>query len=293
MTKEGALPVLLVLVAFIPLAAQDTARNQPVFKARADAVNVDVLVTKDGAPLRGLSAGNFEVNDNGVVQVIESVSTEPVQLDVTVVLGFAARVNRDQLPSLASAGEALREALTAQDHVSIVPFTSSIRGSEFTGGEAIDLRQWLDKIPSQRGLQPMRDALSVAMIRRHDHPGRFLVVVLGDGFDGRSWATREQVVEEARRSDVVVYALKSTASMYRAYVNAGFLDDVVGETGGRVMSAEQGQLREPLRRLLAEYRSRYVLSYQPSAPSPGWHTLSVSLKGTNGRVLARRGYWVE
>ncbi len=65
-------------------------------------------------------------------------------------------------------------------------------------------------------------------------------------------------------------------------------------TGGRVISADQGQLRESLTRLLEEYRARYVLSYQPKGSLvSGWHTLEVSLKGTSGRVLARRGYYVE
>ncbi len=194
---------LALVVLPLLIAAQDQPPvPRPSFKARADAVTVDVLVTKDGAPLRGLTAGNFEVKDNGAVQVIDSVSTEPVQLDVACVLASVTRRRGPQLPVLSNAGDALRAAFTDRDHVQVVPFTSAIRVQESAGGEAIDFRQWLDSVPSQRGLRPMRDALFVALASRHDHPGRFLVVLFSDGSDGRSWSTREQVLAVARRTRI-------------------------------------------------------------------------------------------
>lgn len=289
------LAVALGLVSLVPLlllAQEQPPGTQPVFKARTDAVNVDVLVTKDGAPLKGLTVANFEVKDNGVVQVIDSVSNDVAPLDVTCVVGWAERRLHDELPALLRAGDALRSAMTERDHVHVVPFTSAIRVRN-VGGTAIDFKPWLEQIPTQRGLQPMRDAVFVALSRRPEHPGRRLVVVFSDGFDSRSWSTREQVLDVARRSDAAVHIVKSQVSQYRGYVNPGFLDDLADLTGGRVIEADEKHISENMGRLLNDYRAQYVVTFQPQAPAPGWHILEVGLKGASGVVMARRGYWVE
>ena len=43
--------------------------------------------------------------------------------------------------------------------------------------------------------------------------------------------------------------------------------------------------------IVNEFRSRYLLTYTPSGVEPGgWHALDVRLKGTKGKIQARRGY---
>jgi VWFA-related protein len=295
---SACIGLLLAVVGAVSASPQ----QPPAFKARADAVNVDVLVTRDGVPVRGLTAENFEVRDNGVVQLVDSVSSEPVQLDVAVVLGPVDRPTpragvrtHTTFPAQSAAGDALRAAFAAQDHVQIVPFTSAIRIAESTGRDPVDLREWLETKARRSGSRPMRDAVFLALASRHDHPGRFVVVVLTDGVDIRSWSRGDQVVEVARRWDALVYVLKARRDWpgNLRYVKEDFLDDIADVTGGRVISAERDELREYLARLLDECRSRYLLTYQPKTLGRGWHTLEVILRGATGRVVARRGYWVE
>ena len=293
-TRQAWLTLFTLLFIAPRLCLVQGPPNRPEFKARVDAVNVDVLVMKDGEPVRGLTVGNFEVRDNGVLQVVKDVSVEGVQLDVSCIVAPAARNGLDQLPTLLKAGEAVRDALAEPDHVQVVPLVQPLRVLEFTGGRSLDFASWMDAVPSQRGLVPTRDAVFVALAARHPHPGRFVIVLFSDGFDSRSWSTAAQLRELAQRSDAVIYVLMAERFFINAgWVKAGVLNDLAQDTGGRVLPLGGNGVKDSLVRLFQEMRSRYVVSYVPSDSAQGWHRLEVSLKGASGRVTARRGYFFE
>ncbi len=52
-------------------AGQNTAANAPVIKVRSDLVLVDVVVTKNGAPVKGLTSDKFRVLENGKEQELK------------------------------------------------------------------------------------------------------------------------------------------------------------------------------------------------------------------------------
>jgi hypothetical protein len=58
----------------IALVGSTLSQQQPTFKAGIEAVRVDVLVTRGGQPVEGLTARDFQVRDNGVLQDIDHVS---------------------------------------------------------------------------------------------------------------------------------------------------------------------------------------------------------------------------
>jgi VWFA-related protein len=69
------LALLAVAVASIVgavLYAQQRPADQPVFRVEANLVRVDALVTANGVPVEDLTAGDFELLEDGVVQKIET-----------------------------------------------------------------------------------------------------------------------------------------------------------------------------------------------------------------------------
>ena len=49
--------------------------------------------------------------------------------------------------------------------------------------------------------------------------------------------------------------------------------------------------QKTFRRVVSDFRSRYVLTYAPSGvPDGGWHSIEVRVKGQKYKVAARRGY---
>src|SRR5215470_16283971 len=77
MTRTFALVVVVV-------ASAGLAGQQPVFRARSDAVAVNVSVKNGNVPMAGLKASDFRVLDNGVPQTISDISVEGVPIDLTL-----------------------------------------------------------------------------------------------------------------------------------------------------------------------------------------------------------------
>jgi hypothetical protein len=70
-----------------------------------------------------------------------------------------------------------------------------------------------------------------------------------------------------------------------------FLRELAVRTGGDTLSTDFGSLQKTFRRIVDEFRSRYVLTYSPrGVPAGGWHPLEVRVKGHGYKVTARRGY---
>ena len=61
--RASALTLLVAAVSSLP--------GQSTFRSSVENVRVDVLATRDGRPSIGLTAADFEVRDNGVLQTID------------------------------------------------------------------------------------------------------------------------------------------------------------------------------------------------------------------------------
>ena len=66
----GAFVVLLAalsvsLAALMPAAAGQVAGATPAFRGGVETVRLDVSVTKNGVPVKGLTAADFTVSDEG------------------------------------------------------------------------------------------------------------------------------------------------------------------------------------------------------------------------------------
>jgi VWFA-related protein len=116
--------------------------------------------------------------------------------------------------------------------------------------------------------------------------GRSLVIVFSDGLDTASWLTADAVVDVAKRSDVVVYAVS-----VRSPQKPDFLRDLTSTTGGRLLEVEKTTSLDAIfLGVLEEFRRRYLVSYTPRGVAPtGWHRLDVRVK-RNATVKARPGY---
>ena len=58
----------------------------------ASTVRVDVLVTQNGHPIRGLRAADFELRDEGVLQKIALAVVDKIPLNLVLVLDSSARL---------------------------------------------------------------------------------------------------------------------------------------------------------------------------------------------------------
>ena len=68
------------------------------------------------------------------------------------------------------------------------------------------------------------------------------------------------------------------------------------ESGGENMQfSGEDDLEQEISVVREDIRSGYILSFRPSAPTPGLHKIRVEVVEQKGRlkVLARKNYWLD
>ena len=278
------------------------------FRAGVDGVRVDVRVVAGGRPVAGLTARDFELRDSGVLQRVESATLEDVPLAVTIALDISDSLVGERLEHLKNATRAGIEALRAEDRVALLTFAEKIqRPAAFTS----DRQSLVAAIADVKGIggTSVYDAAYVALTMRDSRAGRSLVLLCTDGWDTASWLPAGAVLESARRSDAVVYAvsLKSVVkpAPFRVDASAGlplgfkaderpdqFIERLADQTGGDVLYADTSKdLTQRFVGIVREFKNRYLLTYTPQGvPESGWHPIEVTVGRRGVRVTSRRGY---
>src|SRR6478735_3329854 len=110
-TVVGFLAMTVVIGAHL-LAAQR-------FSSNTLGVRVDVLVTENGKPLGGLTAQDFVVRDNGIVQRVSVIDPTDVPVNALLALDTSASIVGRRRSDLIAAGEALIDGLKPIDRVGL------------------------------------------------------------------------------------------------------------------------------------------------------------------------------
>ena len=281
--RRLTLVAILAFVAAVPLRGQD-----PVFSSRVEAVRVDVLVTDrdKGETVLGLGLGDFEIFDNGVPQQVDLVSFEQIPLNVILALDMSESVAGERLEHLRQASSGLLAALEKDDLAALISFNHRVVLESGLTKDVNAIRKALGSggVPGNTSLI---DAAYAGMMVGESDVGRGLLIVFSDGVDTSSWLHEDAVLDIARRSDVVVYAVA-----VQSRLKPQFLRELTSATGGRLYEVEKTtNLEAVFLDVLEEFRHRYLVSYTPTGVErTGWHRLDVSIKGRKVVIKARPGY---
>ncbi len=277
---------LLVLALGVHLAqVQQGASQVPTFHAVAESVMIPVAVTKNGRPVSGLVADDFEVLDNGVRQRVDVVSLETLPIDVTVLVDLSGSITPDARQRFNADVERMGGALHDTDRVEVIGF----------GHDVADV-----SIATSGAGTSLYDALATALLTRVDGARPHLVVALTDGRDTTSLLGLDDVASLADHTLATVFmSVVRTPEPFRPTMVpwSGALDlrrlrAVVERTGGQVV--DTGNVTDRVRlfeQILRQYRTMYLLRYTPQGVGrDGWHTLTVRVPAHDYRVTARAGY---
>lgn len=284
--------VLLAALVLLPLTA---AAQAPLFRASVSVVRFDVLVTDNGRPVPGLSASDFEVRDNGAVQQVDVAPGDRDPVDVLLVFDRSGSTRGPTLERLRESALSVLDTLGGDDRAGLMVFNHRL-GFDVPFGEHDRLRAEVRALEAESSTA-LLDAVSAAFTLSGGSSRRTLVLLFTDGTDTLSWMPEPLVLQQARSADAVLYvvAMRPRDVSYREVERSDLQLRTLSEaSGGRLLRANgPEQLRERFLEVLSEMRARYVLTYAATdGDRPGWHDVSVRLKGRSGRVTARAGYTV-
>jgi len=294
----------------------------PTLRLNANEVLVPVLVEKRGGGIvYGLTQKDFVLEDNGVPQKIrvqEEMDTAPVSLVVAVEQGRMSALEFDKLAKL---GPLLDLFLSdGRSQAALVGFDSKphlIHDYTHTSEEINDALKHLD--PGNGG-DAILDTVSYAVDLLESQPKeyrRVLLLISEERDHGSKHTKPEQLIEKIGRSDVLVLSVAFSPSQ------AEFAHDVKDSGDNRTMNMistlfmlvqafKKNVAKEVAHMSGGEYttftgdkafesrvvesakhaRNRYLITFSPSDPTPGLHTIRVrTTEDFGARIVARANYW--
>lgn len=277
-----------VVAAWVVLGGHLQAQP-PTFTTQAHGVRLDVLVTEGGRPIGGLNRGDFEVADNGIPQVIDSV-VDMQGAHVVLVLDTSSSVTGERLAALAAAARTVMAGVTERDRATLLTVSGDIRRVELPRSSAL--------AAAAAGSTSLYDAILTASLLSFEDTRPTVAMVLTDGLDTSSWLTASELNDVLRRRDVVIYPVLVGATANRASGDSVLVSrmDAVRRfaetTGGRVLDVDtHTDFPAAVASILDEYRQRYMVTFTPTDDTPGLHRLQLRVRGRRTKVTMRQEYW--
>jgi len=284
-------------------AAAVTVSAQQTFRTEVDLVHFSLVVTdKQGAPITGLTAGDFEVVEEGKPQAIKFFAagdpdTAP-PLHIGFLLDTSGSMEEDIKDVRTAAVKFLNTMDTAVD-ITLVDFDTEVRVARYA---AADYPRLIERIRGRKpdGYTALYDALGVYLNGADSQSGQKVMVMYTDGGDTRSALSQKDVIDLLRASDVTVYVVGylqhqgSAATAQRQQ-----LDRFAQMTGGQaffpVSVKEIDKMYDKIQREIA---ARYSIGYMSSdeRTNGAWRRVEIKLKrpdlkGT--RLRTRDGYFAK
>jgi Ca-activated chloride channel family protein len=261
----------------------------PQFTSSVNQVEIYASVTDaSGAPAEGLSASDFEVREDGVVQRISVFAEGDFPLSAAIAVDASFSMAGERLAVAKSAARIFLGALRPEDQAMLMAIggtadviapLSANRDEQFRAIDA--LSAW--------GTTSLHDAVIAAIDQLQPASGRRALILLSDGDDRYSRASAEDVMARARQADVMIYPVALGKEM------PGLFTRLAELTGGRAHHQRDArELPATLRAIAAELRQQYLLGYTPSRPITAareWRDIDVRVGRAGLTVRARDGYY--
>ena len=173
-------------IVILALAAA-AAALQPTFSTRVEGVRVDVLVTDSSRrPLRGLTAADFVIRDNGIAQEIDVVSFGEIALNVGLALDLSESVAGARFEQLKAASHALMAELAPADQSALITFDSVVSlPCPLSTNRSCVSAAFTAATPQRE--TALVDGVFAGMMVGESEVGRSLLMVFSDGLDTASF----------------------------------------------------------------------------------------------------------
>lgn len=295
---RSAFALVVAALSVAVTATSPTAAQRPVFRSSVSGVLVPVTALMGRTPVRGLTAANFTLADQGVPQEFVLDAADAMPVDVTFLVDVSGST-AGSLDEIRAELPKLSEPLRPDDRSRILVFDRRVT----------ELVPWHSG-PTPRigrlssfGATSLIDALVTAVVQPQPVGRRRLVVVFTDGEDNNSTLGDAALMDVVLHADAVVNLVLSKPVPTDADDLAWRDPDQFARRRAVVAAAEStsgqtyatAELAKAFRTVLDDFRNSYLLRFTPTGvAASGWHALAVGATNVNGEPLtvhARKGYF--
>ena len=291
-----------ICTASLCLAAAFSLRaQQPTFRATVDLVHFGVaVVDKQGKPVTGLTAEDFQVLENGKPQTLKYFSAGAPEEAPPLHLGLLLDTSGSMAGDIKDARSAAVKFVNALDHaadVTLVDFDTEVRVARFGPN---DYPRLVERIRGRKpdGWTALYDAIGVYLNGAQTQDGQKVLVLYTDGGDTRSSLSFHDMLTLCKASDVTVYAVGYMEHQGGSRLQQrNELERVASTTGGQAFFPGVAKdLDGVFEKIREELAGRYALGYVSTdiRTDGAWRPVDIKLlrKDLKGvRLRTRSGYF--
>ena len=279
-------PALVAAVTALALLFAHVQR--PTFSAGSHGVVVPVAVFDGDQVVRKLTAEDFIVRDNGVLQTIGSADFNTLPIDLRLVFDTSGSISDEDFASFLRTMRQVTATLEPRDRCEILTFNARIHEAAARQSPPIKI----DLVRGGLNRTAFFDAVTLSLATAPSADRRQITIILSDAKDNSSFFDEATLLEAARITDAVVYTILPGDPKFSRAVSVSRLQALSILTGGRLVRAPQRAVDDVINDAIREFRESYVVRYTiPAATLPGWHKLDVKVRNENYRIRARAGYF--
>jgi Ca-activated chloride channel family protein len=274
------------------------------FRSGVDLVSLTTTVTDPANRfVVDLGAGDFTIFEDGVGQDIGFFSRTTLPLSVSLLLDSSASMD-DKMKTAQRAALGFAAALRPQDQAQVIDFDSRVSVIAPFGASRADLEKAINSTVAG-GSTSLYNAIYIALrelkkvqSRTAEDLRRQAIIVLSDGEDTSSLVSYDEVLELAKRSETVIYAIgvrSKDATQVKGYNDADYvLRQLTTQTGGRVFfPAGADELPAIYALISEELSSQYLLGYTSKNPKRDgrWRRIQVRVLRPGATARTKQGYY--
>jgi Ca-activated chloride channel homolog len=291
-----------VLILGLVIATVSVAAAQQTFRTAIDLVHFGVVVTdKQGSPITGLTADDFEIKEAGKPQTIKFFNAGDPENAPPLHIGFLLDTSgsmEDDLKDVRTAAIKFLNSMDQAEDITLVDFDTEVRKATYSSSNYARL---IERIRGRKadGMTALYDAIGVYLGGTADQTGQKILIMYTDGGDTRSALTMTEVLDLLRASDVTVYVvgyLEHQSSSTRMNQRME-LTRFAAMTGGLALfSTDAKEIDKMYERIQKEIATRYNLGYTSTDDrSDGtWRNVEIRLKRPDlkgAKLRTRDGYF--
>lgn len=288
-----------------------------VVRVESSEIRLNVrVVDRQNRPVDDVTAAEFRVFENGVLQTIESITKEEVPISYGLVVDNSGSM-RNQIGQVIEAAKTIVNANKPGDETFVVRFVSSDKielKQDFTPDKDTLIDVLDNELLPEGGKTAVIDAVYLAAEHAAEHKKgndlddkrRRALIIVTDGEERKSTYERDQLFDMLRETDVQLYVIGFVNELDR---EGGFIrksprskavdliERMAKETGGRAFFPNSlSELPQIANEITKDLRTQYVISYNPTDKrrDGSYRAVRVTVEDKPGRekrvAITRAGY---